>query len=153
MKVAPDCYISPDLPLEERITLVEEILGFETPDVKGYQIAVSIFLRPNETEPLRDETGSLILDSQGNAKKIIIPELATRNDRWHSFTGLVIAMGPEAYKGKRYEISGAWTYIGEWVVFPRNEGTQLTYKDTPIQIFPDDRILMSTKNPEYITRI
>jgi hypothetical protein len=45
-----------------------------------------------------------------------------------------------------------WCKIGDWVVIPRNEGTQINYRGIPMQIIPDDRPLAIIPDPTYVTR-
>jgi hypothetical protein len=141
-----------DNEIEEAKSFIDKHLGFPAPRVAGYHLAVKIYVRPNEMGIIKDENGNPILGEDGKPKRFYIPEVVTANDKWRSCVGLVLSMGPEAYKGDRYKESGAWCRIGDWIAFPRNEGTQINYRGIPMQIIPDDRVLLIAEDPEHVKR-
>lgn len=115
-------------------SIVEE-LGFEPPEVSGYQIAVNLYIEPDR--------------SPGG---ILYPEQKKDMDKFRSCVGKVIAMGPDAYKSERFA-SGPWTKIGNWVAIPRNEGIQFDYRGAQIMIIADDRIMLpNLADPTYVKR-
>lgn len=130
---------------KEAKEFIQKHLGFLPPRVAGYYMAVKIYLRPEEITTVVDEV-------TGEKKSIYLPETVTANDKYRSCTALVVAMGNECYKGKRFRNSGPWCKVGDWVAIPRNEGTQLNYRGIPMQFIPDDRILCVVEDPAYITR-
>src|SRR5689334_12461533 len=87
----------------EALKLIENQLGFEPPRVAGWRLIVWIYTRPEEL--------STITDEKGNKVSIIAPMATRTNDKYRSVTGLVVAVGPEAYKGDRYESSGPWCRV------------------------------------------
>jgi co-chaperonin GroES (HSP10) len=124
--------------------IIEEQLGFPVPRVCGYHMAVKIFVRPEETKE--------ILGDDGISRKIYLPHTVTVHDKYRSCTALVLSMGSEAYKGDRFKDSGPWCKVGDWVVIPRNEGVQINYREVPMQIIPDDRVLCIVEDPSHVTR-
>ena len=45
-----------------------------------------------------------------------------------------------------------WCKVGDWIVIPRNEGTQVNYRGIPMQFIPDDRVLAIIEDPTHVTR-
>ena len=65
---------------------------------------------------------------------------------------IVLALGPDCYKGERFQHSGPWCKVGDWVIIPRNEGTQFLYNEIPVHLLPDDRILTVIPDPTVVRR-
>lgn len=131
---------------------IEKHLGFPPPRTAGYHMAVKIYVREEDVHQLKDDSGNPLLDSSGKPMSIYLPAAVTAGDKWRSCVALVVAQGPESYKGSRFEKSGPWCKVGDWVVIPRNEGTQISYRGIPMQIIPDDRVLAIIEDPNYVTR-
>jgi co-chaperonin GroES (HSP10) len=115
-------------------------------------MAVKIYVRSKDIHQLKDKDNHPILDSNGNPTYIELPEQVTAHDKWRNCTALVVSQGIDCYKGPRFEHSGPWCRVGDWVVIPRNEGTQINYRGVPMQIIPDDRVLAIVSDPSYVTR-
>ena len=140
-------------------------LGFPkgTPCPPGVRLAVKVYVRPEEI--------SVFTDDNGEKKAIYLPKSSMSNDRYRSWVGLVLAMGPDCYRGPRFEESWfvrlarvffnrlmpkrtkyPYCKVGDWVVFPRNEGTQINYLGTPIQYILDDVVMDVVQDPRHVTR-
>lgn len=149
--------------LEEAKAYINEQMGFDAPTMAGYYMAVKIYIRPSEMMPFRTESGEV--------KALYMPEEYRAQDKYRSCVALVVAQGPECYKGPRFQESWLrrnlrkvfnrfmdpvskypWCKVGDWIVIPRNEGTQLNYKGIPMQFLPDDRVLAIVDDPTDITR-
>lgn len=137
---------------QEARDFIEKHLGFPPPRMAGYHMAVKIYVREEDVHQLKDEEGNPILGADGKPMYIALPGTVTAHDKWRSCTALVVSMGPEAYKGERFKESGPWCKVGDWVVIPRNEGTQVNYRGIPMQFIPDDRVLAIIEDPTYVTR-
>jgi len=148
---------------EEAKKLIEEELGFERPRVSGWLLAVKVWTRPEDIHSF--------VDDQGNAKSIVLPTMITNEDRYRSCTGLVLAMGPDCYNDSRFveplymrvirslfwwcmppSKKAPLCKVGDWIVFPRNEGVQVTYRGVPMQYIPDDKVLGIVSDPSHVTR-
>jgi len=136
-------FIAPEEEADAR-AFIQEHLGFEAPRPCGYHIAVKLYIRGDDVKKFVDDAGNEML--------IEVPDVVAVEDRYRSCTALVLAVGPDSYKGKRFEESGPWCKVGDWVVIPRNEGTQLNYRGTIIQVLPDDRVLMTVEDPSHVTK-
>lgn len=142
-----------------------EELGFPrgTPCPPGVRLAVKVYVRPEEI--------SVFTDENGERKAIYLPKSVSTSDRYKSWVGLVIAMGPDCYKGHLFEepwlvrfariffdrwmpkrTKYPYCKVGDWVVFPRNEGTQIDYLGTPIQYILDSVVMDVVQDPRHVTR-
>lgn len=148
---------------EKAKQLIEECLGFEPPRSAGFQMAVKIYVRPEETaEFIKDD---------GTKGMLYLPQMVTGRDKFVNCTALVLSQGPDCYTGKRFEVSFfekifrfffgkwlkptkkmPWCKVGDWVVIPRNEGTQVNYRGIPVQYIFDDKVLGTVEDPSYVTR-
>lgn len=151
---------------QEAIKFVEEKLGFPRPRITGYFIAVKIFLADEKIitkknsvgndiqiavpEGYRDEKEKVYVNKVDGT--IVLPEHVVEERKFRNCSGLVLSLGPLAYKGKKFEGSGPWCKVGDWVMFPRNEGHQINYRGIPMQIIPDDRVMMVVEDPAHVTR-
>lgn len=135
---------------EQRQEAVDKHLGFEPMIATGYFMAVKLYIRPEQFHVMKDENGNPIMGEDGKAKAIILPDTVTKNDQFRKCAALVVAMGQEVYKGERYERSGAWCKLGDWIVIPRNEGSQFKYRGVPMQLLPDDRCMAVVEDPTYV---
>jgi co-chaperonin GroES (HSP10) len=130
---------------KEAQELIKKHLGFEPPRMTGYHMAVKIYVRPEEL--------SEITTGKGEKKKLYLPEKVRAEDKWRNCTALVVSQGPDCYKTGRFlDNPTPWCRVGDWVVIPRNEGTQVNYRGVPMQFIPDDRVLAIIEDPTYVTR-
>jgi co-chaperonin GroES (HSP10) len=139
-------YIEPHEAKEVDELIIKE-LGFEPPRPCGYQILVKIYTRPEDYHTIQREDGTTV--------SILLSNIYTSNDKWSSCVGLVMKLGPDAYKTghfKRNSSNMVWCRPGDFVIIPRHEGTLITYKDIPFMILPDDRILAVVQDPQDVRR-
>jgi len=106
----------------------------------GFYIVLKIYIPP-ESKDL------------GEGKKLFLAD-STRDDRkYTSAIGLVCAVGPDAYTGERFERSGPWCKVGDWVAFPRYESIAMAYRGVSMAMLPDDRILCVVDDPADVQSI
>lgn len=129
---------------EDAKKFIKEQLGYEPPKPCGYYMLVKLYIREEEIKTIVDEHGKEI--------KLYLPDTARHEDRYRSVCALVLAMGPDCYKGERFRETGPWCKVGDWVVIPRNEGTQIVYNEHPVHLIPDDRILMVIPEPAVVRK-
>ena len=130
---------------------IEKILGFPAPVAAGWHMYVKIHVRDEYMHPVKDEGGNSILGPDGNPLFIALPESMYELDKYKQLTGLVVSQGIDAYHGKRFEHSGPWCQVGDWIVFDRNEGTPLNYRGVSMQIIPDDACKGVVEDPNYVS--
>lgn len=101
----------------------------------GYFVALRLWIPP-------EKVGSVFLaDTYRDERKFT------------SAVALVCAMGPDAYKGERFDRTGPWCKVGDWVIFPRYEGNAMSYRGVPMVLIPDDRIIAVISDPAEIESI
>lgn len=133
---------------EEQVAkdLIAQELGFEPPRPAGYHMLIKLYIRPEEYKT--------IVREDGTEAKIYLSDTHRFEDQYRTCVALVIAQGPECYKDRKGEkfIEGPWCKVGDWVVFPRHEGTRFVYKGVPMFFIPDDRIFGTVMDPQDVTR-
>ena len=81
---------------------------------------------------------------------LIMNETTLEKQQVGSQVGNVLAMGPETYKGKRFENSGPWCKLGDWVVFARYSGSRIQIEGGEVRLLNDDEVLATVKDPTDI---
>ena len=65
----------------------------------------------------------------------------------------VVAMGPDAYKGKRFEdASKPWCQVGDWVMVSRHAGIRVTSEGEQLRVINDDEVICKLSDPTKITK-
>jgi len=81
---------------------------------------------------------------------VIMNESTLEKQQVGSQVGNVLAMGPESYKGTRFEKSGPWCKLGDWVVFARYAGSRIQIEGGEVRLLNDDEVLAIVKDPTDI---
>ena len=92
------------------------------------------------------------MGSKKTAGGIIIPDESHNNKQYISCAGLVVGKGKAVYLDKRYEESGSWCEIGDWVVFPRHAGYKIFYNGLPLFVVKEDAIDIVVDDPSKVDR-
>lgn len=129
---------------EEAKGIVKEQLGFDPIKPFHKRIAVKIYLRPEEI--------STITTDDGREISIYLPPSICATDKFKNCTGLVIYVHEDCYKDEKYELTGPYCKAGDWIVFPRNVGTQVNYRGIPVQLIPEASIFCVIEDPTHIER-
>lgn len=114
----------------------------------GYMIAVKIYMRPEEIKQVDMPDGS--------KKTLWLPDSITAEDKYRSCVGLVLAVGEQAYQGRRADgtpmyPNGPWVRCGDWAVFARANCMRMDYRGVALAILTDDSILGVVTDPADIT--
>jgi hypothetical protein len=142
---------------------IKKSLGFEPLRPAGWQLCVKIYER--------DDNLLTFIDENGKKKTLVRAEKYMEHDKYTSMVGLVISMGPWAYTDKRFVEHWAlrlarfffgkwmkpskkypWCKVGDFVLLPRYEGVQFSYKDATVMYIADDKILGPVQDPRDIKR-
>ena len=67
-----------------------------------------------------------------------------------STCGLVLDIGPDAYKDKERYPDGPWCKKGSWVIFARYAGSRMKIDGGEGRLLNDDEVLATVENPEDI---
>lgn len=124
---------------EKAKELIKEYLGFEAPRTCGWYIGVVLYI-PDK-----------LVNADGTESVLLKAEAHGMLDKFKSCVGLCVYQGSDAYKGDRFQHSGPWCKVGDWVVIPRAEGRQVNYRGRSMHLLPDDKILMVVEDPKYVT--
>ena len=107
----------------------------------GYLVAVKIYVRPEELKTITQEDGTEVT--------LYLPDTVRAEDKYSSVSALVCAVGPEAYQGEKFERSGPWCKVGDWILIPRYE-SMVSYRGVAMALLPDDRVMAVIKGPEDV---
>lgn len=120
----------------------------DMPTPCGYLVCLKIHIRPDELK-----TGKR---DDGTEYTIWTPQVAQQQDAFQSCAALVLAVGPDAYTGQHPDGTPRhrepWCKVGDWVLIPRYEGMQFTWKAKVAMVMvPDDKILAVIGDPADVT--
>lgn len=122
----------------------------EYPRPAGYYLTVKIYVRPEEL--------STVNGPDGKAVTIWAPPSVQRDDKYQSVAALVVAKGPQAYRGTDAKGNpkfpeGDWCRVGDWVVIPRYESHLVMFHGIALGFIPDDRILAVIQDPRDVMAV
>ena len=106
-------------------------------------------------ERLPDPTGWRILvlpyKGQGKTKGGVILADETIEERGYTtVTGLVLKIGPDAYRDETRYPNGPWCKINDWIIFGRYAGSRFGIEGGEVRILNEDEIIAVVKDPEDI---
>lgn len=127
---------------KEARDLIDELCP-KRPTACGYYILVKTHIR---SEVVKTITGA-----DGKETPLYAPQSVLTSDQYNSIAALVLDVGPDAYKGERYEDCGPWCKPGDWVLVPRHEGFNFSYRGIAMQLTPDDKVLGVIDDPNDVT--
>lgn len=107
-----------------------------------YFCAVRIYVRPEEIKVITDAV-------TGERKSLYLPDSVRAEDRYQSCTGVVIALGPQAFMDKDGNPRGSKYKVGDWLLFPRTDIIRVDFCTIPIGIMTDDRAIAVVTEPEH----
>ena len=79
---------------------------------------------------------------------ILITDDVVERAQVASTCGLVLKVGPDAYRDKERYPEGPWCKKGTWVVFARYAGSRIKIEGGEIRMLNDDEVLATIKSPE-----
>lgn len=109
------------------------------PRPAGYYVLAVQYVRP-DTTTLKS---GFVLHNAGVTQK---------EDKFQGRSGLVIALGPDAYAGDKFK-SGPWCKVGDWIAWPsmENAAARMEYNKVVITTIPDDRVVLVGVDPEMVS--
>ena len=81
---------------------------------------------------------------------ILITDDVIERSQVASTCGLVLKVGPDAYKDKERYPDGPWCKKGSWVIFARYAGSRIKIDGGEVRLLNDDEVLATVENPEDI---
>jgi len=136
-------------PHEEQ--LAKQLIDQQFVDITGqpfdmrpawYVVADKMYNRPEEQKTITQEDGTEVT--------LYLPDTVRAEDKYSSVSALVCAVGPEAYQGEKFERSGPWCKVGDWILIPRYESTMVSYRGVAMALLPDDRVMAVITGPEDV---
>ncbi len=107
-------------------------IGKHGTEVLHSQVLVATYVRPAKT--------------RGG---IFMPDKVIEEDRFQGNIGMVIALGPGAFKDDTIaQFHGKSLKEGDWVMYVPADGISLFINEVPCRLFSDTRILMKVTDPE-----
>jgi|TARA_B000000460_G_scaffold246694_1_gene220388 chaperonin GroES len=81
---------------------------------------------------------------------VILSDQLIQEQQWTTNVGLVLKLGPLAYKDKKKFPTGPWCKEQDWVIFARYAGSRLKIDGGELRILNDDEILGVVNSPEDV---
>lgn len=135
------------------VKLIEENLGFKLPKVRGNNMLVKLYVRPEDVYEPKDKNGNPIIGENGQVVKIELPRGVRQAEYDRTCVALVLAQGHMCYKSDIYKECGPYCRVGDWISIPRNDkGTVIIYRGVPMLIIQEKRIYQVLQSPEEIKR-
>ena len=120
----------------DNFSLKEEVEKFKGIEPQGWTVLVRLYTKPKKTK------GGLVL-----------PDTVHSEQQYRNCVGLVVKVSKAAYMDVRYEDTGPWCKVGDWVVFPRHAGYKILYKQMPLFVLKEDAIDLVISNIDDIPEI
>jgi chaperonin GroES len=84
---------------------------------------------------------------------IQLPDEVHERERLSTVVGLVMAVGPNAYKDENRFPEGAWCKEKDWVIFGRYAGSRFKIDGGELRLLNDDEILAVVDDPSHLSHI
>lgn len=108
----------------------------EFPDPTGWHVMVLQYVRPDaKTLP--------------GGQRLYFADKTKQEDEYQGRVGLVLAVGPDAYRDPVKYPGGPWVRPGDWVLWPTLEtaAQRQRYHGLVIAFLPDDRVVARSVDP------
>jgi len=138
---------------EERREIPDRVLNFGSDTPKPEQSTRE--LSETDYEKLPKPTGYRVMILPFKVKErtkggIILADSAREREQLATVVGLVLKLGPDAYKDPDKYPEGPWCKERDWVVFGRYAGARIPIEGGEIRLLNDDEILAVVDDPEYV---
>ena len=127
----------------EARALIDELCPHR-PSACGYYILVKTHIR--------SDVAKEVTTVDGGKASLYVPQSVQTSDQFNSIAALVLDVGPIAYDDdEKFGKSGPWCKPGDWILVPRHEGFNFSYRGIAMQLVPDDKILGVIDDPNDVT--
>lgn len=79
---------------------------------------------------------------------IILTDKSLEESQIASSIGLVLRVGPDAYKDKTRFPTGAWCKEKDWIIFGKYAGSRISIEGGEVRLMNDDEVLGVISDPE-----
>lgn len=83
---------------------------------------------------------------------ILLPEEHTHREQVASVVGLVLKVGPDAYKNEKRFPTGPWCKEGDFILFNPYSGTRVNVHGKELRLINDDTVLAVVIDPRGVKR-
>ena len=83
---------------------------------------------------------------------VIRPDNLRTLEKTASIFGVVVALGPDAYKNEERFPSGPWCKKGDWVLFRSYSGTRFRVEGQEFRVINDDTVEAVVDDPRKVER-
>ena len=83
---------------------------------------------------------------------ILLPEEHTHREMVASVVGLVLSVGPDAYKNEKRFPTGPWCKKGDFILFNPYSGTRVNVHGKELRLINDDTVLAVVVDPRGVKR-
>ena len=111
--------------------MMKESAHDKLPRPTGWRILVLPYKRKEKTK------GGIILTDQSLEESHVASSI-----------GLVLKVGPDAYKDKDRFPNGAWCKEKDWIIFGKYAGSRIKIEDGEVRLMNDDEVLGVINDPE-----
>lgn len=125
----------PEGVVDKPVELTDAEIEARLPKPVGYRILVAL----PEIEKTYGESGILKIDKEMHKEYIM------------SIMGLVLDVGPDAYRDPDRFPHGPWCKVGDYVLFRMNSGTRIKVDGKEYRLMNDDSIEAVIPDPRGIT--
>ena len=108
----------------------------QLPDPAGYKLLVAL------PEPERETAGGIIKADE-----------TVRNEEVGSITGMVLKMGPDAYKDERRFPNGPYCKEGDWILMRSYSGTRFRVHGREFRLINDESVEAVVQDPRGIIKV
>ena len=116
--------------------VIREVLGEKHPIALGWQVLIETY-----------ELGDNFVNQDGSKSLFERPDIAKDRDQFQMGVGKVLMVGSAAFRGLKYALWDIIPEEGDYVLFPKYEGTPIVHNMKNIQFFQDYNIIGVVPDP------
>jgi co-chaperonin GroES (HSP10) len=116
--------------------VIREVLGEKHPIAIGWQVLIETY-----------DLGDNFVNQDGSKSLFERPDIAKDRDQFQMGVGRILMSGNAAFKGPKFSLWNIIPEEGDYVLFPKYEGTSLVHNMKNIQFFQDYNIIGIVPDP------
>lgn len=114
-------------------TIMNKVGDISAEEFYGSRVVVATYIRPE-----RKKSG------------LILTQSVREEDKFQGKVGLVIALGPLAFKRDNVDYAGKSVKIGDWVVYRPMDGHAQSIKGNHCRVLDDEDIVAKVSHPDIV---
>lgn len=116
--------------------VIKKSLGINHPVALGWQVLLETY-----------DLGDNFVKEDGSKSLFERPDIAKDRDQFQMGLGRILMVGSAAFKGPKFSLWDIIPVEGDYVFFPKYEGTQVNHNGKNIQFFQDYNIIGIAPDP------